>query len=261
MNGFATNTLDAFAADLLAGRIRVVDLTQTLSPDFPTITLPPEFGQCAPFRMEQISRYDAAGPAWYWNNITVGEHTGTHFDAPVHWITGKDLPNNTTDTIPPAHFISSACVVDCSAEAASDPDYVLDVAKLEAWEAAHGRVPEGAWVFMRTDWSKRDPVAYANLRQDGAHTPGPDADAVRWMVGRGAIGFGVETIGTDAGQAHGFSPPYPAHTLMHGAGRYGLQCMCNLDQLPPTGALILCPPLKIKGGSGSPLRVLALVPG
>jgi kynurenine formamidase len=253
-------SLSDFAADLLAGRIKVIDLTQTLSPDFPTIALPPEFGQCAPFRMEQISRYDAAGPAWYWNNITVGEHTGTHFDAPVHWITGRYLPNNTTDSIPPAHFIAPACVVDCSAECAADADYALDVAKLEAWEAQHGRVPAGAWVFFRSDWSKRSGAAYANLQADGAHTPGPNPDAVRWMVDRGAIGFGVETIGTDSGQAHLFDPPYPAHSMMHGAGRYGLQCMTNLDQLPPTGCLIICPPLKIQGGSGSPLRVLALVP-
>jgi kynurenine formamidase len=253
-------TLTDFAADLLAGRIKVVDLTQTLSPDFPTIALPPEFGQCAPFRMEQISRYDGAGPAWYWNNISVGEHTGTHFDAPIHWVTGKDLPNNTTDTIPPEHFIAPACVVDCSPECAADADYALDVGKLEAWEATHGRIPAGAWVFFRSDWSKRSGAAYANLQGDGAHTPGPNPDAVRWMVDRGAIGFGVETIGTDAGQAHLFDPPYPAHSMMHGAGRYGLQCMTNLDRLPPTGALIICPPLKIQGGSGSPLRVLALVP-
>ena len=95
---------------------------------------------------------------------------------------------------------------------------------------------------------------------DGAHTPGPDAAAVQWMIDRGCIGFGVETIGTDAGQAHTFTPMYPAHTLMHGAGRYGLQCMCNLDQLPATGAIIVAAPLKIEGGSGSPLRVLALIP-
>jgi kynurenine formamidase len=252
--------LSDFAAALLAGSIKVVDLTQTLSPDFPTIALPPQFGQCAPFRMEQISRYDDAGPAWYWNNITVGEHTGTHFDAPIHWVTGKDLPNNTTDTIPAGDFIAPACVVDCSTECAADADYALDVAKLEAWEATNGRVPKGAWVFFRSDWSKRSGAAYANMREDGAHTPGPNPDAVRWMVGRGAIGFGVETIGTDSGQAHLFDPPYPAHSMMHGAGRYGLQCMTNLDQLPATGAMIICPPLKIQGGSGSPLRVLALVP-
>ena len=254
------STLASLAADLLSGRVRVVDLTQTLSPDFPTIVLPPQFGQCAPFRMETISRYDDNGPAWYWNNITVGEHTGTHFDAPVHWVTGKDLPNNTTDTLPVQNLVAPACVIDCSKDAAGNGDYLLTVPVIEAWEAMHGRIPPGNWVLFRTDWSKRTGAEYANVKEDGAHTPGPDAAAVQFLVDRGALGFGVETIGTDAGQAHLMNPMYPAHTLMHGAGRWGLQCLANLDQLPPTGALIIAPPLKIQGGSGSPLRVLALIP-
>ena len=253
------SSLAAFAADLATGKLKIVDLTQTLSPDFPTIVLPPQFGQCAPFRMDVISRYDDAGPAWFWHNITVGEHTGTHFDAPVHWVTGKDLPNNTTDTLVVQNLIAPACVVDCSKDAANNGDYLLTVATLEAWEAKHGKIPAGNWVLFRSDWSKRSGAAYANVLEDGAHTPGPDAAAVQWLVDRGVLGFGVETIGTDAGQAHLLDPPYPAHTLFHGAGRYGLQCLENLDQLPPRGALIIAAPLKIKGGSGSPLRVLALV--
>ena len=254
--------LAAFAADLLAGKIKIIDLTQTLSPEFPTIALPPEFGQCAPFRMEEISRYDSRGPAWYWNNFTCGEHTGTHFDAPIHWVSGKDLPNNTTDTIDAQNFIAPACVIDCSVQSAANPDFILTVAVIEAWEAKHGRIPAGNWVFLRTDWSKRNGADYANLKDDGAHTPGPDPEAVQFLVEqRDVIGFGVETIGTDAGQAHTFTPPYPAHFFMHGKGRFGLQCMANLDLLPPTGALIIGAPPKIKGGSGSPLRVLALVGG
>jgi len=253
-------TLASLAADLLAGRVRVVDLTQTLSPDFPTIVLPPQFGQCAPFSMETISRYDDKGPGWYWNNITVGEHTGTHFDAPIHWVTGKDLPNNTTDTLPVQNLIAPACVIDCSADAADNGDYLLTQATIQAWEAQHGKIEAGTWVLFRTDWSKRSGAAYANVQDDGAHTPGPTTEAVQLLVDRGVLGFGVETIGTDAGQAHLMTPMYPAHTLMHGAGRYGLQCLCNLDQLPPTGALVIAPPLKIQGGSGSPLRVLAMVP-
>src|SRR5262249_47867513 len=94
-----TIDLLSFARAIASGEIRVIDLTQTLSQDFPLITLPPELGQCAPFRIEEISRYDERGPAWYWNNISLGEHTGTHFDAPIHWISGKDLPNNAVDTI------------------------------------------------------------------------------------------------------------------------------------------------------------------
>ena len=254
------SSLAAFAADLIAGKIKVIDLTQTLSPEFPTIALPPEFGQCAPFRMEEISRYDAKGPAWYWNNFSCGEHTGTHFDAPIHWVSGKDLPNNTTDTIDAQNFIAPACVIDCSVQSAANPDFILTVEVIEAWEAKHGKIPAGTWVFLRTDWSKRSGAAYANVQADGAHTPGPNPEAVQFLIEqRDVIGFGVETIGTDAGQAHTFTPPYPAHFFMHGKGRYGLQCMTNLDKLPPTGALIVSPPLKIKGGSGSPLRVLALV--
>jgi kynurenine formamidase len=254
------NTLAAFAADLASGRIKVIDLTQTLSGDFPTIALPPEFGQCAPFRLEEISRYDSRGPAWYWNNFSCGEHTGTHFDAPAHWVSGKDFPDNTTDTIPANNFIAPACVIDCSHDAAANADFILTVDVIKAWEAKHGRIASGNWVLFRTDWSKKSGAAYANLQSDGAHTPGPDPDAVHFLVEeRDVRGFGVETIGTDAGQAHHFTPPYPAHFYMHGKGRYGLQCLANLDQLPPTGALIVSAPLKIKGGSGSPLRVLALV--
>lgn len=256
------SSLNAFAADLLAGKIQVVDLTQTLSPDFPTIVLPPHWGQCAPFRMEEVSRYDERGPAWYWNNISMNEHTGTHFDAPVHWVSGKDFPNNTTDTIPADKLIAPAVVIDISREVASNPDFLLTVEALAAWETAHGRIPDGSWVLLRTDWSKKSGAEYANLQADGAHTPGPDAASVQWLVeNRDIVGFGTETIGTDAGQAFAFQPPFPAHFFMHGKGRYGLQCLCNLDKLPATGAVIVAAPLKIKGGSGSPLRVLALVGG
>jgi kynurenine formamidase len=256
----AVPDLLAFAKAVATGAIRVVDLTQTLTPEFPTIVLPPEFGQCAPFRMEEVSRYDERGPAWYWNNISVGEHTGTHFDAPIHWISGKDLPDNAVDTIPPANFIAPAVVIDCSREAAADADFVLTVPFVEAWEHEHGRIAPGNWVLLRTDWSRKSAADYAGMREDGAHTPGPGPEVVKWLVEqRDVHGFGTETIGTDAGQAHHFNPPYPAHFYMHGKGRYGLQCLTNLDRLPPVGTVIFAAPLKIRQGSGSPLRVLALI--
>ena len=257
----ATSTLARLAADLGSGRIRVVDLTQTLAPEFPQIVLPPEFGQARPFRIDEVSRYDDRGPAWYWNNFSCGEHTGTHFDAPIHWISGRDLPNNATDTIPVQDLIGPACVIDCSREAARDHDFLLTVDFVRRWERRHGRIPSRSWVLMRTDWSKRrDPVEYQNLDETGQHTPGPDAAVVRFLVDeRDVIGFGSEAIGTDAGQGFHLKPPYPCHYYMHGNGRYGLQCLTNLDQLPPTGAIVVCPPLKIRQGSGSPLRVLALL--
>jgi kynurenine formamidase len=257
----STQTLTEFATAIASGQIKVVDLTQTLSEDTPVLVLPPPFGQCAPFSREEISRYDARGVAWYWSNFTVGEHTGTHFDAPIHWVTGAELADASVDRVPARDLIAPAVVIDASREAAADPDFLLTVDHLTAWEAEHGRIPAGCWVLFRTDWSKRDVDAYTNRRDDGAHTPGPSAEAVRFLVeDRGILGFGVETIGTDAGQAHLLEPPYPAHTMLHAAGRYGLQCLENLDQLPPTGAVVIAPPLKIRDGSGSPLRVLALVP-
>jgi kynurenine formamidase len=256
------NSLSPFQLALADASMRIVDLTQTLSPSFPALQLPPQFGQVWAFRMEKISQYDDAGPGWYWNNFSCGEHTGTHFDAPVHWITGKDHPNNTVDSIDVKNFIAPAVVVDASAEVGEDPDWLLTVEFLEAWEQRHGRIPQGAWVLFRTDWSKRlnDPAAFVGMRDDGAHTPGPTQATVEWLLKeRHVHGFGVETINTDAGQSYGWPVPYPCHTLMHGANRYGLQCLKNLDQLPPQGAVIVAAPLKIEGGSGSPLRVLALV--
>ncbi|HBT33680.1 MAG TPA: cyclase [Pusillimonas sp.] len=255
-----TNSL----AQLATGNFKVVDLTHTLSSDFPALQLPPQFGQVTAFKMETISQYNDAGPAWYWNNFTCGEHTGTHFDAPIHWVTGKDQPNNTVDSIDPKKFIAPAVVVDATAQVAENDDWILTVDFLKQWEEKHGTIPKGSWVLLRTDWADRlekDPASYANVKEDGAHTPGPSQEAVEWMIKeRDVLGFGVETINTDAGQSFGWPMPYPCHTLMHGANKYGLQCLNNLDQLPPTGAIIVAAPLKIKGGSGSPLRVLALVP-
>ena len=258
-----TTSLAQFAQDIAAGAVRVIDLTHTLSADFPALQLPPQFGQVWGFKSERISRYDEAGPGWYWNNFSCGEHTGTHFDAPAHWVSGKDHANNTVDTIASENFITPAVVVDASAEVAGNADWLLTVEFLQAWEARHGRIPEGAWLLFRTDWSKRlvDPAAFVNMKEDGAHTPGPTQAAVEWLIRERKVhGFGVETINTDAGQSYAWPVAYPCHTLMHGANRYGLQCLKNLDQLPATGAMVLAAPLKIQGGSGSPLRVLALVP-
>ncbi|MBX2823672.1 MAG: cyclase family protein [Gammaproteobacteria bacterium] len=253
--------LPQLAQALASGQVRVVDLTNTLSADFPVIVLPPEFGQCAPFRMEQVSRFDDNGPAWYWNNISMNEHTGTHFDAPAHWVTGKDLPSNTVDAIPPQQLVAPAVVIDISAESAADEDFVVTRDYLENWEETHGKIPPRHWIALRTDWYKRvGTPAYLNLKEDGAHSPGPDASAVEFMVHeRDCVGLAVETVGTDAGLGFHFTPPLPAHSILHGNGRFGLQCLNNLDQLPVFGSIIVACPLKIEGGSGSPLRVVALV--
>lgn len=256
-----SDILARMAQSLLTGDTQVVDLTHTLDPDFPVIILPPEFGQCARFRMEEVSAYDHRGPAWKWHNISMSEHTGTHFDAPIHWISGKDVPNGAVDEIDVSAFVGPVVVIDCSVGSATDADFELTPEIVLAWEIEHGQIPEQAWVLMRSDWSKRAGIDYLNMAEDGPHSPGPTPDAVRLLMERNIRGFGTETVGTDAGQGMHYVPPYPAHYLLHGAGKYGLQCLANLDLLPATGAILIAAPLKIKGGTGSPLRVLALIPG
>lgn len=257
------SVLGAFVQALASGSIRVVDLTQPLQPDTPVIQLPPEFGKSWPFRLEEISKYDSRGPAWYWNNFSCGEHTGTHFDAPIHWVTGKDHRNNATHTIPAENFIAPACVIDVSKETASNPDFLLTVEHVKAWEAKHGKIDAGSWVLMRTDWSKRTAAeAFLNIKEDGSHVPGPDPALVPFLAKeRNVIGWGTEGVGTDAGQAFRFDPPFPCHSGMHGSNKFGLASLVNLDQLPPKGAVLIASPLKIVGGSGSPCRVIALIPG
>ncbi|HEY0754355.1 MAG TPA: cyclase family protein [Ktedonobacteraceae bacterium] len=248
--------------ELRAGSLRVVDLTTPLGPETPVIDLPPMFAPSPGLTLSEISRYDERGPAWYWNTLNLGEHTGTHFDAPVHWITGRDLPDNTTDTIPVARFVGPACVIDVSAEVEQTADFLLQIEHVTAWESQHGRLPAGAWVLIHSGWSKRvGRAAFLNVGSDGPHSPGFHPSCSAWLAGeRDILGVGVETVGTDAGQAGGFNPAFPSHSYMHGAGRFGLTSLINLDQLPPTGALVIAAPLKIVGGSGSPLRVIAIAP-
>ena len=243
------------------GSLKIVDLTQPLGPDTPVISLPPPFANSPGVTIETISRFDDGGPAWYWNALSFGEHTGTHFDAPGHWISGRDLPDNKCDSISPGRFVGPACVIDVSAEVSVNPDFLLTPTGIEEWESEFGRIPAGAWVLLRTDWSHRSGAdAFLNVDADGPHSPGFSPEASTLLAhNRDVTGVGVETVGTDAGQAGGFDPPFSNHNIMHGAGKLGLASLCNLDQLPPVGAVVFAAPLKIVDGSGSPLRVLAIV--
>jgi len=153
-------------------------------------------------------------------------------------------------------------VIDVTAEVARNEDFLLMPEHIVAWEARHGRIPAASWVLLRTGWSnRRDPKAFLNVREDGPHSPGFHKSASDLLAReRDVLGVGVETVGTDAGQAATFDPPFSNHATMHGAGKFGLASLCNLDQVPPTGAVVIAAPLKIVDGSGSPVRVLALVP-
>jgi kynurenine formamidase len=254
------STLSAFASALSAGEIEVVDLTSPLSAQTPVIQLPPEFGQTARFELEEISRYDDRGPAWYWNNFRSGEHTGTHFDAPIHWVTGQDKAD--VAAVPAHRLVAPAAVLDFSAEATKDPDFLLELSHVEAWQSEHGPLPEGGWLFYRTGWDARSgsQEEFLNADESGPHTPGISPECARWIAGESpVIGVGVETVGTDAGAAHSFDPAFPCHSFLMGSDKYGLTQLQNLARLPATGAVVIAGPLPIVAGSGAPARVLALV--
>ena len=254
-------TLMRLLADLAKGRVEIIDLTAPLSERTPVIRLPPPFANTQRFSLHEISHYDERGPAWYWNNLSAGEHVGTHFDAPVHWITGKDGLD--VARVPPRQLVCPAVVVDKSAECAANPDFLLEITHVEQWQQEHGPLPEGGWLLYRTGWDSRahDEAAFLNADDTGPHTPGISVECARWLAERAPIiGVGVETVGTDAGAAHGFDLPFPCHAFLLGAGKYGLTQLANLAKLPPIGAVLVVAPLPIVGGSGSPARALALVP-
>ncbi|HEX5404682.1 MAG TPA: cyclase family protein [Pseudonocardiaceae bacterium] len=241
---------------LRSGDVEAIDLTSPLSEDTPIISLPPERGRPWPFSREVISDFDAAGPTVHWHNMRLSEHTGTHFDAPSHWLSGKDTQD--VSEVPPARLIAPAAVLDMSADAKRDPDFLLRREHVEAWIAEHGDLPDGGWLLYRTGWDARNTDSTSFL--NGGHTPGVSEDCACWLAEQTpVIGIGVETVGTDAGLAGGFDQPYPCHWFMHGAGKYGLTQLRNLALLPATGAVVIASPLPIVGGSGSPTRVLALV--
>lgn len=254
------SVLSAVLEATRSGAVELVDLTTPLQESTPILQLPPPLANTSRFRLEELSRYDDRGPAWYWNDIHTGEHTGTHLDAPVHWVSGKDGLD--VSQAPLRTLVAPAAVIDMTAEVEQDPDFLLQVEHVTAWEAAHGPLPEGGWLLLRTGWSARgdDAVAFANADENGPHTPGVAPECARWLAQESPItGFGTETVGTDAGAAHSFDPPFSCHNYLMGANKWGLTSLRNLDALPPTGAVLIVSPLPIVGGSGSPARVLALV--
>lgn len=254
------SVLSDLVRGLESAEIEVIDLTMNLSAETPLLPLPPQWPNTPPFELHEISRYDDRGPAWYWNWFSTGEHTGTHFDAPIHWVSGKDLPENSVDQIPARLFIGPACVFDITAESKTNPDFLVDPSFINSWERQNGRIPARSWVLLRTGWSKRKSSAeYLNLDENGPHTPGWTKEASLFLAEqRDVLGVGVETVGTDAGLAARFDPPFCNHFVMHGHGKFGLASLTNLDRLPLTGAVVIAAPLKIVRGSGSPVRVIAL---
>ena len=162
------SVLSTLTDALASATVEVIDLTAPLSSSTPVLKLPPPFSNTVSFALHEISRFDDRGPAWYWNDITTGEHTGTHFDAPCHWVTGRD--GEDVSQVAPGRLIAPAVMLDFSAQAAADPDFLLEVDHILAFERANGALPAGGWLLIRTGWDARsgDQEAFLN----GGATPG-----------------------------------------------------------------------------------------
>ena len=187
----ANDALKQLATMLLSGDIEVVDLAVPLGEKTPLIKLPPPFKNTPQIKVHAISNYDADGPYWSWNWLEIGEHSGTHFDAPVHWITGKDYSDGTTDRLPVQKLVAPVNVIDCSRETAADEDFLLTADGVKAWEQANGAIGKGEWVVMRTGWfpRNRSEAEFLNVRDNMPHSPGPTVDCIEYLVGKGIVGW------------------------------------------------------------------------
>ena len=233
---------------------KVLDLTYAF--DQETVYWP----TAKPFQREVVAAGHTEAGYWYAaNNICLAEHGGTHMDAPIHFAEGK----RTAADVPVQQLIGPAVVIDVEAQASADADYRLSVADIAAWEQTHGRIPSGAIVLMYSGWGKRwpDKQRYLGSDQPGdvtnLHFPAFSDEAAQFLVSQRSIdAIGVDTPSLDYGQSSDFM----VHRIVHGANLPGLENVANLDQLPPSGALLIALPMKIAGGSGAPVRIIALLP-
>lgn len=232
-----------------------IDLTHSFSEAtiyWPTDTLG--------FVHEELA-YGRTEGGWFYSayRYSGAEHGGTHLDAPIHFAEGRQ----SSDEIPLSDLIGPAVVVDVSDRA--DPDYLVSIEDLTRWEAEHGRIPDGAILLVRTGWGERygDRTAYLGTSLTGPeavlelHFPGLDPEAAQWLVdNRGIAAIGIDTPSID----HGQSSDFRSHVILYGENVPGFENVANLAQLPPVGSFVVALPMKIEGGSGGPLRIVAFIP-
>jgi len=235
----------AFAAPRQFGS--VIDLTHTMSADFPT------FDGTPGLRMQKTTDFKKDG--YNTNRWHLNEHAGTHLDAPIHFSeTGL-----TAERLSAEDLVVPLAVVDVAGKAASDPDYRLSRADLTAWERSHGRLPEHCCVAMNSGWARHvgDKAKFVGKDAAGVmHFPGVDPDAAAWLISeRSAVGLAVDTLSLD----HGPSKDFKTHLLWLPGGRWGLENVANLDKVPPSGATLVVGLAKVKDATGGPVRLLALV--
>lgn len=232
---------------------RVIDLTHAFEDR--TIHWP----TAKPFEWRKEAWGQAEGGYWYTSaSFAASEHLGTHIDSPIHFGEGQA----TTEAIPLQQLMGPAVVLDIAKQCASSRDYQLSAADIAAWEKAHGPIPARSIVLVRTGWSKfwPDTEKYMGTAKAGdvenLHFPGIAPEAARILAGRRIDGIGIDTASLDHGPSRGFE----THRILNGAGIYGLENVANLDVMPPTGASVIALPMKIRGGSGGPVRIIGVLP-
>jgi kynurenine formamidase len=226
---------------------RVVDLTHTMSPSFPTF-----FGVPG-IELEKKFDFKTNGFNLHWWRII--EHAGTHLDAPIHF----SEAGATVERIPLDTLVVPLAVIDVTAKAAQNADYQLAQADIAAWEARHGRLPDGCCVAMNSGWSAHVEDAAKFTGKDaagGLHFPGIDPAATAWLLKeRRVAGLAVDTLSLD----HGASKDFRTHTQWLPAGRWGIENAANLGQVPASGATLVVGVAKVKDATGGPVRLMALV--
>ncbi len=227
---------------------RVVDLSRTVHPGIPVWPGDP------PVELEDVAHL--AGDGFFLRRFSMGEHTGTHMNAPASFHPGGD----TIDAYAAERLVASAVVIDVREETLTDSDYALTIGAVKAWENIHGPIPVGSVVLLHTGWQEKwdDPCRYLGLDPRGHMSfPGFGVEAACYLLSeRGAAGLGIDTHGLEPGASEGF----PVNSLALEQPRLALENLANLDRLPPTGAIIVVGIIRLEGGSGSPVSVIALAP-
>ena len=233
---------------------RWIDLSYVYSEE--TLYWPTEDG----FQLEELA-YGETEAGYFYSSykISTAEHGGTHLDAPIHFSRG----GMSAEQIPLDRLIAPAVVVDVAARAT--PDYLIGVGDIEEWERTHGRIPDGAILLLRTGWGERwpDRLGYLGTERTGPeavaelHFPGIHPEAARWITDqRNVAAVGIDTPSIDYGQSTGFE----AHVIIYGSNIPGFENVANLQEIPEVGAFVVALPMKVAGGSGGPLRIVAFVP-